>query len=181
MMEQTGEFQYQEAAGYQAVCLPYSNWDAAMYVFLPSRPQRLPTLLGSIRADPRKWLDRFQPRDGTVVLPRFRLECDLSLVPALRAIGLADLFSTDACNLSGAFLDDDPVFVNTVHHRAVVEVNEEGTEAAAATAMGYLRGLPHGSALEPFRMIVDRPFLFLICDNNTGTLLFSGAIYDPTG
>jgi serpin B len=93
-------------------------------------------------------------------------------------MGLASAFHAGAADFSA--VSPDPIQLDAVCHKALVEVNERGTEAAAATAATMVLGID-GSKPRPFHMILDRPFIFTICDIASGALLFSGVLEDPRG
>jgi serpin B len=104
------------------------------------------------------------------------LEYEITLNDALKALGMGIAFDANRADLSGIIKSS--AFISEVKHKTLVEVNEEGTEAAAATSVGVFTT----SAIQPrqpFRMIVDHPFFCAIRDNKTGTLLFMGSITDP--
>jgi serpin B len=176
MMEQTQAFTYRQGTRYQAVRLPYQGWEIAMYVFLPDAGSSPEKLIGIMNGD--SWQRVTEPgftwSEGTVVLPRFKLEYGVELKKPLKALGMRKAFST--ADFSG--ISDRALFVSAVRQRAFVEVNEEGTEAAAVTGMTQTRGI-HRDPPKPFEMIVDRPFLFLIEDQVTKMILFMGVVYDP--
>lgn len=177
MMQQTRAFSYQEGAGFQALQLPYAGKRLQMEVLLPATNSNLSELVG--RLDAQMWqstiLPEFKERRGTLIMPRFTLRYGADLKPPLVAMGLKDAWSTDA-DFSG--MSSNRLFLSKVKHQSFVEVNEQGTEAAAVTtsvmALASFRNEP-----PPFQMIVDRPFLFLISDRVTGSILFIGAVYDP--
>jgi serine protease inhibitor len=176
MMEQARRFTYRRGTGYQAVRLPYQGWNLAMYVFLPDVGFSPEKLLGIMSGDTWQRVTEpgFSEREGTVVLPRFKLEYGVELKQPLRAMGMKAAFGK--ADFSG--ISDRPLFISAVRQRTFVEVNEEGTEAAAVTGVA----MDHGIAMnppKPFEMIVDRPFLFLIEDKQTGTILFMGVVFDP--
>jgi serpin B len=120
--------------------------------------------------------DGLRPEERVMLsLPRFKMETELKLKPVLCGMG-ADLAFSDRADFSG--IGDEPLKISEVVHKAFVEVNEQGTEAAAATAVamavcGIMR-LP-----EPKAFRADHPFLFFIRDRNTNTVLFSGRVLDP--
>jgi serpin B len=114
-------------------------------------------------------------RQVALTLPRFEVESDFSLADALAAMGMAGAFSSGA-DFSGMTGDRD-LFISEVVHKAFVSVDEAGTEAAAATAV-VMRGLALPE--EPVEVTVDRPFIFLIRDIQTGAILFVGRIVDPS-
>ena len=176
MMEQTKVFTYRQGTGYQAVRLPYEGWDIAMYVFLPDVGSSPEKLIGIMNGDTWQRVTEpgFRWREGTVALPRFKLEYGVELKGSLKALGMRAAFGK--ADLSG--ISDRPLSISAVRQRAFIEVNEEGTEAAAATGLTIKSSSP-STPPKPFQMIVDRPFLFLIEDQQTRTILFMGVVYDP--
>ncbi len=179
MMAQTGKFDYYAIQGFQAISLPYGTGRASMYIFLPEQRS-------SLRAFRRElshkswdaWLRHFRQAEGTIVLPRFKLAYEATLNDALKTLGMGIAFDGRRADFSGMIADRKPSpNIDEVKHKTFVEVNEEGTEAAAVTSIGVVR-----LAMAPqrnFSMIVDRPFFCAIRDNQTGALLFMGAIIDP--
>jgi serine protease inhibitor len=179
MMAQTGKFDYYAIQGFQAISLPYGAGRASMYIFLPEQRS-------SLRAFRRElthkswdtWLRHFRPAEGTIVLPRFKLAYEATLNDPLKALGMAIAFDQRRADFSGMIADGKPsANIDQVKHKTFVEVNEEGTEAAAVTSIGMIR-----TTMAPqrnFSMIVDRPFFCAIRDNQTGALLFMGTITDP--
>jgi serpin B len=115
-------------------------------------------------------MNQFDKMNGKVILPRFQLEYEVELKDALIALGMGAAFEEGNFNQMCA----EPVCVGKVIHKTFLEVNEEGTEAAAVTAVEMERGLA-----PTFTMIVDRPFFCCIRDNQTGTVLFMGSIVEP--
>lgn len=179
MMSQSKTFTYRHGTGYQAVRLPYEGEELAMYVFLPetnSSPEQLVNILNGDRWQ-RVTKPGFAEKEGFLVLPKFKLEDTVPLVPALKALGMPTAFDMDKADFSGMGTN---LYISDALQKSFVEVKEEGTEAAAVTGIA----IPESSAMpvappKPFEMIVDRPFFFLIEDSGTGTLLFLGLIYDP--
>jgi serpin B len=112
----------------------------------------------------------------TLSLPRFRVEAAFDLIPALRQLGVNEAFS-DKADFSGITMAE-PLRISTVAHKAYVYVDEQGTEAAAATAVGF-RALAAFRPPPPVTMIVDRPFLFAIVHTTTGLPLFLGQVSRP--
>jgi serine protease inhibitor len=178
MMARTDDFSYRRGTGYQAVRLPYKDWSLAMYVFLPDADSSPEKLLAIMNGDnwQRITLPGFGDRKGTLVLPRFKLEYGVDLKKPLRALGLRHAF--EAADFSA--MCSVPVFISEALQKAFVEVNEEGTEAVAATMMVGASGIEMNPP-KPFEMIVDRPFLFVI--HHTGdtgsSVLFMGVVFDP--
>ena len=120
-------------------------------------------------------MTQFRKQFGFIRLPRFKMDYDVTLNDALTALGMGEAFSNKA-NFSGMGKN---LAISSVKHKTFVEVNEEGTEAAATTSVGIVAT----SAVEkpePFRLIVDRPFFSVIRDNQTGSILFMGSIVEPS-
>ena len=177
MMAQGGEYRYYETSRFQAVRLPYgSNRRVSLYVFLPRASSSLAELQKTLTAENwEQWMAQFRQRQGSIQVPRFKLEYDVDLKSALSQLGMAEAFSSRA-NFSGLSLV--PTKIDEVKHKTFVEVNEAGTEAAAVTSIG-IRATSARPMEEPFQMVVDRPFFCAIRDDQTGTILFMGAISNP--
>ena len=176
MMQQTESFGYAEGEGYQAVELPYDGRELSMVILLPEAGgfEAFEDSLDADRADAIvKNLTR-----GRVALtmPKFELESDFSLAQVLVAMGMPDAFSM-AADFSGMDGTHE-LFIKDVVHKAFVSVDEAGTEAAAATAVVVAEKamMPE----EPVEVTVDRPFVFLIRDIETGTILFVGRVVNPS-
>jgi serpin B len=177
-MSRTGSYRYADASGVAMVELPYFESDLAMVVILPAAADGLPAL--EQRLTPQRLdslLGALAPRLVSLHLPRFRLATQLDLSDTLKAMGMTDAFDIRAADFSG--IDDtNGLFLGAVIHKAFVDVNERGTEAAAATALSFL--LRSASAERPVTFRADHPFLFLIRDRRTGSVLFLGRLTDPT-
>jgi serpin B len=175
MMRGTATRDYRHADGYQAVLLPYQGSRLAMAVVLPDGP--LADLRPKIAAGGlRGLLDGTSKRQVTLSMPRFRVEDAYDLVPVLRQLGVHHAFSGTA-DFSG-MAEAGGLRIGAVAHKAYVDVDERGTEAAAATAvvMNLL------SAMQPpphVEMVVDRPYLFAIIDTPTRMPLFLGQVRTP--
>jgi serpin B len=173
-MVQTGEFSYREDDTFQAVQLRYAGGDICMDVFLPKGG--LDEFLRTCTAENfEQWTGRMESRRGTLELPRFKLQNEYNLKPILAAMGMPLVFAPQA-DFSG--ISSERLYIGWVKQKTYVDVNEEGTEAAAVTgigaeAMGIRREPP------PFRMVVDHPFLVALRDRKTGLILFLGVISDP--
>lgn len=178
MMSQTGEYQYLETTQFQAVSLPYGkNRRFSFYVFLPKKTWSLSQLANSLTAaNWSSWMEGFRRRRGSVQIPRFKMEYGIELRAALSRLGMATAFQPKA-DFSG--LSSESLYLDRVNHKTFVEVNEAGTEAAAVTST-TIRATAAMPMDEPFNMVVDRPFICAIRDNQTGTVLFIGSIVDPT-
>ena len=177
MMSQSGKYRYYENETFQAVSLPYGKGRMSLYVFLPSKTTNLNTFQQQLKSENwQQWMNQFRMRQGSVELPRFKFDYDIKLNNALKALGMETAFSNQA-NFSN--MTSASVAINEVKHKTFVEVNEEGTEAAAATSVGMVLTSARMPAEEPFQMVVDRPFFCAIRDNQTGTILFMGSIKEP--
>jgi serpin B len=175
MMRGTAARAYVHEDGYQAVVLPYRGGSLAMAVVLPDGP--LTALGPKIAAGGLRGLLAATARHQvTLFLPRFRLETAVDLVPALRRLGVTEAFTrgADFSGITGAAR----LLIDAVAHKAYVDVDEHGTEAAAATAVTF-RPLAAFRAPPPVTMVVDRPFLFAIIHTATGLPLFLGQLSRP--
>ena len=175
MMHLTAPQAYLRGDGYQAVLLPYRDIGLAMAVVLPDgplsalRPKVAAAGLGGLLAGTAR-------HQVTLSLPRFRREAAFDLIPALRRLGVTDAFGDDA-DFSG-ITDAEPLRIGAVAHKAYIDVDEHGTEAAAATAI-VMAGMAAFRAPPPVTMVVDRPFLFAIIDTATSLPLFLGQVSHP--
>jgi len=177
MMSQEGNFNYLENEQFQAISLPYGNKSLSMYIFLPKENSNLATFYPELNAENwEKWMSEFRNKKGFIKLPSFKLEYDVELNSVLQKLGMEKMFEGGKADFSQ--MTTNPVYINQVKHKTFVEVNEEGTEAAAVTSIG-IRATSALPTEENFTMIVDRPFFFAIRDNQTGTILFMGSIIEP--
>jgi serpin B len=165
------QYLYFREKGFQAVGLPYGNGRVTMYVFVPERDSSLEAF--HLRLNSRnwvRWMSGFSPHGTSVVLPRFTVKYAETLNNALSALGMGVAFESGA-DFRG--ICPDGLFIDFVKHKAVVEVDEEGTTAAAATVVKMKKGPPAPA------VIADRPFFFAIRDNETGRILFMGSVVEP--
>ena len=171
MMHRDGAYPYFRGEHFEAAGLPYGDGDVIMYIFLPNHDSNLNEFLDSLNAENwTSWLSQFSPvrENSMMIIPRFKLEYEVSLNDTLKALGMDIAFGSGA-DFSGM---GPSLFISEVRHKAVVEVNEEGTEAAAVTVVVGVTSLP-----PIFR--VDRPFFFAIYDTKTETILFMGTVTEP--
>jgi serpin B len=180
LMRQRGHFSYQEGDGFQAVELPYAGGRLRICVFLPATNSNPAKLLADLNSD--TWRDKILPRftdhEGTLALPRFKIEYKIVLNEPLKALGMHQAFDSRA-DFSAMADTREVLYVSEVWQKSFVDVNEEGTEAAAVTGV-RMTTLAAMRPLQPFEMIVDRPFLFVIGDEQTQSILFMGVVYDPS-
>jgi serpin B len=177
MMSQSGEYRYYETEQFQAVSLPYGQKRRMnMIIILPKKSFSLTEFYKELNPKNwQQWVSQLRNRQGSIQVPRFKLEYNIELKRALSALGMAVAFDAAQANFSG--ISSIPTKIDQVKHKTFVEVNEEGTEAAAVTSIGIRATSAMPS--EPFKMVVDRPFFCAIRDNQTGSLLFMGSIVEP--
>lgn len=162
-------FKYGENEFFQSLELPYEGEDVSMLLLLPKDD----ALLNGISEEQ---FPAMRQTDVHVFLPKFKIESTFSnLKSTLAALGLTDAFDPARADFSG--ISERPLFISDVVHKAFVEVNEEGTEAAAATGI-IMRVTAMPMPPKVFR--ADRPFVFLIRDNASGAILFMGRVCDPS-
>jgi serpin B len=181
LMRQKGEYRYFECPEFQAASLPYGEGRVSMYVLLPREGSTLSDFQDTLTPEHwKRWISGFRRRDGYIELPRFTMEFETGLKSALRTIGMEEPFSPGGADFSRmGSRQSGNIYISDVIHKTFVDVNEEGTEAAAVTSV--IVGVTSVQMPEkPFRMIVDRPFFVAIRDNETGLILFMGSIFDPT-
>jgi serpin B len=175
MMRGTAARAYLRGDGYQAVLLPYRDIGLAMAVLLPDgplaelRPKLAAAGLGGLLAGTAT-------HQVTLSLPRFRLESSFDLIPALERLGVTEAFGDDAD--FGGITGAEPLQIGAVAHKAYIDVDELGTEAAAATAV-VIKTRAAVRPTSPVTMVVDRPFLFAIVDAATSLPVFLGQVSRP--
>jgi len=177
MMRRSGKYDYLENDQFQMVRLPYQGQFVGMYVLLPREGVSIKDVAAKLTAEQWKnWTDQMQSRQGDLSLPRFKTDYSASLKPALAALGMGDAFDPFKADLNGILppnVTTERVFISDALHKTYLSVDEEGTEAAAATAVIVgIASIP----TDPFSMVVNRPFLLAIADKPTGTILFFGSI-----
>jgi len=179
IMFQSGDFAYLENELFQAVSLPYGESERfSMYVILPSEEVGLSGFYQEMNAESwSEWTDSLSVREGEVGLPRFEFEYETSLNDVLSELGMGIAFDDHGADFSGMRPTPPPLAISNVRHKSFIEVNEEGTEAAAATSVEIeVTAMPED---DRFNMVVDRPFFFTITDNMTGINLFMGSVTNP--
>jgi serpin B len=185
LMRQTERFRYAAGPGWKLLEMPYVGAELAMAVILPDARDGLAELeRGLSVAELERWLATISDTRVAVVLPRFRVAPGESarLDRLLAAMGMPTAFTAQAD--FGAMADppdpDDRLAIGAVYHKAFVQVDEAGTEAAAATAVAMAPGGAPRPAPAPPEFRADHPFLFLIRDLRSGIILFLGRLVDPS-
>jgi serpin B len=181
MMTQTHTYKYGEWENLQVLELPYAGDEVSMLVLLPSAADGVTNLESRLSADQvRQWRERLFERKVQVFLPKFNITWGArSLKGDLQALDMHDAFDQMKADLSGMDGRVHGLFVADVLQKAFVDVNEEGTEAAATTGV-TMRSLAMMVPQPPPVFRADHPFVFLIQENRTGSILFMGRIVNPT-
>ncbi len=177
MMSQTEKFGYTEAEDFQLLELPYVKDELAMIILLPKKINGVADFEKKLTSENlSRWMGELHKQKVVVSVPRFKMTQQFGLADTLRSMGMADAFSAQLADFSG-MTGTRELFISAVVHKAFVDVNEEGTEAAAATGVGM------AMSAAPQKMPVfraDHPFIFLIRDNKSASILFIGRVMEPT-
>lgn len=179
MMTRSGDYPYYEnyEAKFQAISLPYGDGRMSMYIFLPYRESDLNTFLEGLNTENwEAWTSQFHEQEVFLSMPKFKLEYEKTLNNPLQSLGMGIAFApglADFSRMADLEVLGKNLYIGEVLHKAVVEVNEEGTEAAAVTSVGVR------ATSAPPEFMANRPFFFAIRDNETKTVLFMGTVVDP--
>lgn len=173
LMKQQGELPYLETDNFQSMNLTYGeNKRLSMYVFLP---KSLDSFISILNLDTwNQWMSKYHTTKGTILLPRFKMEYETELKSLLAKLGMGIAFqdNADFGGIGSGFR------ISAVKHKTYLDVNEEGTEAAAVTSIS-VGTTAIGVEEKPFYMEVNKPFFFVIRDNQTEEILFMGIIQNP--
>ena len=177
---------YGSGDGYQAVSVPYRNRRVSMTIILPDtgRFEEIESSMDATRAG--QILEGIGPVEGSVELtmPKFEFDSGFKLAETLKAMGMPNALDDEASEFQGmdgqsCLAGDLPcLFISDVIHKAFVSVDEKGTEAAAATAVIVEQAVTKVARLPTIPVVVDRPFIFLIRDEETGAILFVGSVVE---
>ena len=178
-MHDCGHFSYAENDQLQVLSLPYIGLRLGMVILLPRRRDGIGQLENNLTTtNLTEWISAMRDEKVNVALPKFKISSGFNLAKALEALGLKDAFDPFGADFSGMNGRAHSLRLSAALHRVEVEVNEKGTEAAAATALVF-----DTSAVRiqepPREFRADHPFLFLIRDSTTGSLLFVGRVVQP--
>ncbi|NYF23367.1 serpin B [Sporosarcina sp. JAI121] len=177
LMSLNERLSYLENEHFQAVQLPYGDGEMSMKVFLPKENSGLEEFKKLLTNENwMTWNKEFNARQGTVLLPKFQLEYETLLNDALMKLGMGNAFA-DTADFSKMIKEGDPLKISKVKQKTFIDVNEEGTEAAAVTSIEVVT--ESASIDDSFFMEVNRPFFFTITDDETDTILFMGSISNP--
>ncbi len=182
MMHNSGSYAYFKGPSFQALLLPYEKNEISMLILLPDDVDGLSALEGSLTAaNLEKWIAALGNEGKAIVsLPRFKITQQFELSPTLENLGMKTAFDASSADFS-AMTGDKSLSISAAIHKAYIDLDEDGTEAAAATAVMMtgmaMRPMP---TPPPIVFTADHPFLFLIRDNASGAILFMGRLTDPT-
>jgi len=176
LMNQGTNMPYYRGDGFQAVELPYTGDTATMDIILPDEGnfEAIESFLNAKFLN--ETLKGLQPTSMMLSLPKFTFESQFNLSDALKSMGMADAFEAERADFSGMTGNKD-LYISDVIHKAFVAVDEDGTEAAAATAVIMETT---SAILYDVTLTIDRPFIFVIRDKPSGQILFIGRVLDPT-
>jgi serine protease inhibitor len=179
MMNQTGDYRYYANDQFQAIRLPYGkNAELGMYIFLPKETSNLQQFNQQLTDDNwQEWLSQMRSQQGTITLPRFKLEYETQLNDVLMSLGMKKIFTPSQADFSQ--MTDTSIALDSIKHKTFIEVNEEGTEATGVTSIGIRITSAISQESKPFTMNANRPFFFAIRDDITETILFMGNVVDP--
>jgi serine protease inhibitor len=173
LMHRTGSMHYLVTPTFEAVDLPYGNSAFSMTVLLPREGMSVEALAASLQESAwSSWMGQFHDAEVDLYLPRFRMEWARQLNDDLRSLGMRDAFIGNVADFTRMSSRGRELFISEVRQKTYVDVNEEGTEAAAATSVGI--SVTSAPMRVPVR--VDRPFVFAIRERLTGTIIFMGKI-----
>jgi serpin B len=180
MMNQVKEFHYAENENVQVLEMPYEGDKLSMVVFLPKEE------IGIKKIEPlftvenmENWMSALRERKIIVLLPKFKMTSAFLLNDVLKVLGMTDAFDINLADFTGMTSDPVGLYISHVIHKAFVDVNEEGTEAAAATAVVMRQKSAMSEPMPVFR--ADHPFIFIIRDKDANNVLFIGRVMDPRG
>jgi serpin B len=180
MMHRWHEYRYGEADNLQILELPYGDGSLSMVVLLPKKVDGLAALEAKLTfQNLQQWVGSLSKHDVKVYLPKFKTNSQFDLGDTLKSIGINTAFDPNTADFSGMTGGKD-LFISAVIHKAFVDVNEEGTEAAAATGLIITATSAAPDPTEPPVFRADHPFIFMIRDNRNGSIMFMGRIRNPT-
>lgn len=178
MMNRSAKMSYFAGDNFQAVMLPYKDKRLQMCIFLPDKKTNITAFINNLTSENwKEWNNSFRKEEGHLGLPRFKVEYKTELSEVLKAAGMPCAFD-DSCADFKKMIEQNAM-ITRVLHKTFLEVNEKGTEAAAATAVEMSVTSAPMNPKPPFEMVCDRPFVVAIRDDKTDAILFVGAIVDP--
>ncbi|MFP4499071.1 MAG: serpin family protein [Vulcanimicrobiota bacterium] len=174
MMQKEEKLNYGKFQGVEVLEIPYKGNELSMFIILPEETCGIQSLDETITHDALKsWLSKLRKTDVRMEMPKFKIETGFELSPVMKAMGMISAFG--GADFSGMNGKKD-LFISNIIHKAYIDVNEEGTEAAAATAVVVTKT---AAVARPVSFRANHPFVFLIKDNKSGSFLFMGRLMNP--
>lgn len=180
MMNKEDKLEYTSNSLFQAVKLPYGNGQYNMLVMLPANNKTSQNVIDELSAENlNNWKNDFKTEEHVVVtMPRFKFEFKMGLINVLKEMGMTKAFTGEA-NFS-KITDKEDLFISSVLHKSYIDVNENGTEAAAVTAITFTAtSAGPGDTVQKIYFNVNKPFVFAISEKDTGAILFVGEVQNP--
>ena len=181
MMSREENFGYYKGDNFSGIKLPYGQEKMSMYIILPDEDVSIDTIIESLNED--KWSkikESFYDSKVHLVMPRYKMEYGVKILnDVLINLGMGIAFDAGPADFSGIFYREpgDSPWISRVLHKAVIEVNEKGSEAAAATVVEIVESAMPVEEIVEF--VVNKPFFFVIADDRTGSILFMGKVVEP--
>jgi serine protease inhibitor len=180
MMYQKNEFDYFETPKFQAVRLPYGRGNLSLMVFLPAKDSSLKDFCAGLTPENwNHWMDQWRRQEVVLSLPKFKIEFSENLKQPLTDLGMGIAFDKSQADFSAVSALNQRLYISQAIQKTYMLVDEEGTEAAAATAIVMRANIVMASPRPPKVMTVDRPFLMALVDQRTKSILFAGTVVDP--
>lgn len=180
MMHQLGKYAYLKAAGYEAIELPYKGDEYALVIVLPNKEKNLDALIEQLSSDEiAQWDQHFSMKSCDLALPKFKFEKKFGLIEPLKQMGIRQVFDEHHSDLTKMVKNNNNAYVSEAFQKAMFELDEEGTTAAAATAIGITLTTSVQQPKLPIPFKADRPFMFVLRHKPSGTNLFMGTVYNP--
>ena len=177
MMHSRGHLSYFKGSDFASISLPYAGGKQQMYIFLPSESTGIAALEGQFtKQNWTKWIASYKPTNITLSLPKFKIEYSTELKPALMAIGMHNAFDPTA---DFTKMIEKSAWISRVLQKTYMDVSEEGTEAAAVTAVVMAPRAMSAAPKVEIEFRVDKPFILALVDQPTGEILFLGAVAKP--
>jgi serpin B len=177
MMFQKGRFRIKETENTKVLEIPYADKNLSMFIILPDRKdgiKKLQNVLTTVMLS--EMLAEAEEVDAEIYIPKFKISYGtVDLTENFKKLGMNDAFDKRA-DFSG-MTGNKELFISGILHKAFIELNEEGAEAAAATAV--VMGFKSAKTEKPFAFKADHPFIFVLRENSTGSILFMGTIVKP--
>ncbi|XP_059281565.1 serpin-Z10-like [Lycium ferocissimum] len=185
------DYSYGSFEGYQVAKIPYEigkkddKKEFSMFIFLPNKKKGLPSLLGKVKSDPKFFTQDFRIRYESLdafYIPKFKFSYTAmkQVKQTMKEMGLTLPFSKKCKEITEIVKPKGPFFINRILQKAFIEVNEKGTEAAAVTVLDDDMGFSLYDEIIPLpRFVADHPFLFMIREEASKLVLFTGAVLNP--